>query len=266
MYNQKIVRELFEKWGHEEIVGDPGTTTSSWVVPHINHMILERWLPQEGTALDAGCGCGIESVKMARLGLKVTAIDISTSLLSHAQKRTERAGLGNAITFIQADITESLLLPYNHFDVCIALTGVISHTGSRHRDAIRNVVTCAKPGGLIIFGVDSYYGKIHQYLIMGLLDEAEHVADTKFTSTVSGTFEDYCFTPQELKDILENLNCHIITMFSAPTIGISGYSGCQEGALCHALSLEQRFLGAPELLGIGEQLIVVCEKTTEDRS
>ena len=24
MYDASVVRELFEKWGHEEVVGDPG--------------------------------------------------------------------------------------------------------------------------------------------------------------------------------------------------------------------------------------------------
>jgi len=261
MYHQEAIRELFEKWGHEEVEGDPGETISRWNVPHINHIILDRWLPSEGNALDAGCGRGVESVRMARRGLGVTAVDISTSLLQHAQQRAEKAGLLDRITFVQADITEPLPIPKDSFAVCIALTGVISHTGDRHRDAIANLVACVKPGGLIILGVDSYYGKIREYLSAGRLDDAEHVADTRFTHTVSDTFEDYCFTPQELVDILDALSCGTVAMFTAPTVGAYGYVGESDDVLRRGLALEQRFLGTPELLGAGEQLIAIFEKT-----
>ncbi len=262
MYDQAAIRELFEKWGHEEIEGDPGETTSRWAVPHINHIILDRWLPREGSALDAGCGCGVESVRMAGRGLIVTAVDISTSLLEHSRERAEKAGVADRIRLVRADITEPLPIPKNSFAVCIAMTGVVSHTGDRYRDAIANLVACVRPGGLIILGVASYYGKIRQYLSEGRLDDAEHVADTRFTHTVSDTFEDRCFTPQELTDILDARNCRIVAMFTAPTIGAYGYVGESDEVVRRGLALEERFLGTPELLGVGEQLIAVSEKTT----
>lgn len=262
MYEQKVVRDLFEKWGHQEIEGDPGETKSRWAVPLINHIILDQWLPIEGSALDAGCGLGIESVKMARRGMSVTAADISTSLLRHAQGRAENAGLQDQITFIQVDITEPLPLPSDSFDVCLALTGVISHTGDRHRDAIANLVACVRPGGLIIAGVDSYYGKIREYLSLGRVDEAEHVAETRFTHTVSDTFEDYCFTPQELIEVFSTLKCRLLRMYAAPTIGAYGYVGTSDDVLKRGMALEQRFLGTPELVGAGEQIIAVLEKTS----
>ena len=261
MYDQGAIRELFEKWGHEEIEGDPGEITSRWSVPHINHMILDRWLPGEGAALDAGCGGGIESVKMARRGLSVTALDISTSLLRHARQRAEKAGLLVRITFVQADVTEPLPVPKDSFDVCLALTGVVSHTGDRHRDSIANLVACAKPGGLVILGVGSYYGKIRDYLSWGRLDDAEHLADTRFSHTVSDTFEDYHFTPRELTDILGAVGCTTVAMYTAPTVGLYGYVGAPDDTFRRGLALEERFLGVPELVGAGGELIAVCEKT-----
>jgi len=262
MYNQKIVRDLFEKWGYEEIKGDPGETSSRWAIPHINHMILDRWLPREGCALDAGCGLGVEAVRMARRGLTVTAIDISMSLLRHAQRRAEIAGLKDRISFLRADITEPLPLPEGRFFACIAMTGVISHTGERHKNALSNLVTLVKPGGRIILGAQSYYGKIRQCLTEGRLDDAEHLAETCLTHTVDTTFEDYCFKPQELMDLLRELNCSPLVMLSAPTVGASGYAS--EELLRRALALERRFLGTPELSGGGEELIGVFQKSDRD--
>ena len=181
MYDASAVRSLFERWGHDDIVGGPGTTLSRWSVIHVNHMILDRWMPAEGTVLDAGCGVGVEAIRMARRGLAVTALDISASLLQHARTRAEIAGVLQSISFVQADLTEPLPLPRDHFDMCDALTGVISHTSSRHREALANLVACCKPGGVVLVGVDSYYGKIRQYLHEGRVEDAEHLAPTLFT-------------------------------------------------------------------------------------
>jgi SAM-dependent methyltransferase len=259
-YDARAVRDLFEKWGREEIVGDPGEMQSRWTVRHVNHLVLDRWLPSEGAALDAGSGHGIETVRMARQGLTVTALDVSDSLLDHARRRVELTGVRDRITFVRADLTEPLPLPAEHFDVCLALTGVISHTGARHREAMADLVACCRRGGLVIVGVDSYYGKIHQYLLEGRLDDAEHLADTHFTSTVSDAFEDYCFTPQEVTDLLAALGCAPLQLIAAPALAPYGYVGATDDAMRRGLALERRFLGVPELAGAGEQLIGVFRK------
>lgn len=260
MYDASVVRELFEKWGHDDVEGDPGKTPSRWTVIHVNHMILDRWMPAEGAVLDAGCGIGVEAVKMARRGLAVTALDISGSLLHHARTRAEMAGVQDRITFVQADLTEPLPLPRHHFDMCDALTGVVSHAGSRHREALANLVACCRPGGIVLVGVDSYYGKIRQYLHQGRVDDAQHLADTRYTHTVSDTFEDYCFTIQELTELLAALGCQPEKMFAAPAVASYGYVGASDEHMQRALELEQRFLGTPELLGAGEQIVAVFRK------
>ena len=140
MYDSDVLRRHFDLWEYNEIQGDPGEPVSRWLVPHINHILLDRWLPADGCVLDAGCGRGVESVKMARRGLQVTALDISPGLLRHAYRRAEMAGLLNQINFVEADLTEKLPLPEDHFDVCLALTGVLGHVGERHREAIANLV------------------------------------------------------------------------------------------------------------------------------
>jgi SAM-dependent methyltransferase len=260
MYDAKAVRELFEKWGHDEVAGEPGETVSRWTVIHVNHMILDRWMPTEGSALDAGCGLGIEAVRMAQQGLTVTALDISASLLSHARRRAEIAGVADRITFLQADLTDPLPLSRDGYDLCLALTGVISHTGSRHREALANLVACGRPGGLVIVGVDSYYGKIRQYLHEGRVGAAEHLAETRYTPTVSDTFEDCCFTTEELTDLLAALGCAPEAIYAAPTVAAYGYVGTPDEDMRRGLELERRLLGAPGLVDAGEQIVGVFRR------
>jgi SAM-dependent methyltransferase len=261
MYDPDILRRHFNLWENDEIRGDPGEPVSRWLVPHINHILLDRWLPADGCVLDAGCGRGVESVKMARRGLKVTALDISPGLLRHARQRATIAGLVDQIIFVEADLTEKLPLPENHFDVCVALTGVIGHVGERHCEALANLVTCCRHGGLILIGVQSYLGKICQYLTEGRIDDAVHVADTRFTHTVSDKFEDYCFTASELTNLFADLGCRPEQVTSAPSVAASVYlPNLTDVDFNRVLELERRFLGTPELLGVGEQILAVYRK------
>ena len=260
MYDPDIVRRLFDMWD-DEIRGDPGELVSRWLVPHVNHMLLDRWLPARGRALDAGCGRGVETVRMARAGLLVTALDISPGLLRHARRRVAKAGMLDRVTFVEADLSERLPLPENHFDICLALTGVLGHVADRHRDAAAHLAACCRPGGLLLVGAQSYLGKIRQYLVQSKIDEALHVAETRYTHTVSDTFQDYCFTSGELIGLFDRLGCDLEEMTSAPCVAADGYPpDLPEADFARVLALERRFLGQPELLGAGEQIVAVFRK------
>ena len=260
MYEPDTVQRLFDLWEGDEIEGDPGEPVSRWLVPHVNHMVLDRWLPSCGLALDAGCGRGVESVRMGRRGLVVTALDLSPGLLRHARRRAEQAGVLDRITFVEADLVEPLPLPAEHFDVCLALTGVLGHMGDAHREAAANLVACCRPGGLLIIGVQSYLGKIRQYLGKGQIEEAEHVAATRLTHTVSDTFEDYCFAADELLRLFDELGCDAEFLTGAPTVSADGYPDLPEEDFQRVLAVERQFLGTPELLGVGEQLVGVFRR------
>jgi SAM-dependent methyltransferase len=63
--------------------------------------------PKPGTmVLDAGCGTGVHSIRVANLGFKVHAIDISDVVLQSAQRNAQQAGVADKIEFEQADLTK----------------------------------------------------------------------------------------------------------------------------------------------------------------
>lgn len=68
------------------------------------------------TILDAGCGPGVHSIRVASIGFKVISIDISRSMLAEAERRVAAAGLSERVTFRQEDLTrlsiESGSIPY----------------------------------------------------------------------------------------------------------------------------------------------------------
>src|SRR5271168_3891238 len=55
--------------------------------------------------LDAGCGPGVHSVRVARAGFRVCAVDFSQTMLQEAQSRVATAGLSPAVEFRQEDLT-----------------------------------------------------------------------------------------------------------------------------------------------------------------
>ncbi len=71
--------------------------------------------------LDIGCGTGNFSIELARLGARVTGIDISESMLAKARRKAEAAGL--AIEFIHAD---AMKLPFadNTFARIVSVTAL----------------------------------------------------------------------------------------------------------------------------------------------
>lgn len=67
----------------------------------------ESWLLESCTAgrlLDAGCGTGLFSVRMAQLGFNVTAVDIAPRMVDAARDNAQQAGVTERIALITGDI------------------------------------------------------------------------------------------------------------------------------------------------------------------
>src|SRR6266581_5861321 len=96
--------------------------------------------------LDFGCGEGQISTQLARLGAKVTAIDISPELIEIAERRAKLDGVSEQIEFVIGDITQSPL-PKEKFDVAVCLAA-LHHVDLR--SVAPHVLACVKPGGVVM--------------------------------------------------------------------------------------------------------------------
>jgi len=94
--------------------------------------------------LDAGCGPGVHSVRVARAGCQVCAVDISQTMLQEARLRIAAAGLAPAVEFRQEDLTR-LTLPDASFRYVFSW-GVIIHIHDVEKclDELARVI---EPGG-----------------------------------------------------------------------------------------------------------------------
>ncbi|MEQ8858845.1 MAG: magnesium protoporphyrin IX methyltransferase [Pseudomonadales bacterium] len=91
---------------------------------------LLDWLPADLTGLsvlDAGCGTGALAVEAARRGARVTAIDLSPTLVELARERLPVDVDAGMIEFVSGD----MLAPYlGEFDYAVAMDSLI-HYGRR---------------------------------------------------------------------------------------------------------------------------------------
>lgn len=94
--------------------------------------------------LVVGCGFGEDAIRLAKVGAKVSAFDLSNDSLAIARKLSEREGLD--IAFDQM-ASEQLHYPDNSFD-CILLRDILHHVDI-HR-TMRELVRVAKPNALVV--------------------------------------------------------------------------------------------------------------------
>ncbi|MCA2984811.1 magnesium protoporphyrin IX methyltransferase [Gemmatimonas sp.] len=91
----------------------------------MRHTLL-TWLPPDlhgKRVLDAGCGTGTASIELAQRGAEVVAIDLSPTLVQHAQERAEEVGIDD-IDFRSGDMLDPSL---GHFDYVVAMDSIIHY-------------------------------------------------------------------------------------------------------------------------------------------
>ena len=110
-------------------------------------------------ALDAGAGPGRFSIELARLGARVTVLDVSPGQLSIAREKIEEAGFLTAIErFVEASILDLSALADESFDVVVCYGGALSYVRDARKTAVRELFRVLKPGCVFLTSVMSRYG------------------------------------------------------------------------------------------------------------
>ena len=148
--------------------------------------------------LDIGCGGGILSEPLARLGAEMVGADPSEDNIAAARAHAEGAGV--AIDY-RATTAEELAAANERFDIVLAME-VVEHVA----DVDVFVETCAamvKPGGLMVAATLNRTLKSFALAIVG----AEYV----LRWLPRGTHQwDKFVTPEELETAIERTGLHVI--------------------------------------------------------
>jgi ubiquinone/menaquinone biosynthesis C-methylase UbiE len=153
-------------------VFDRQQTISTWdsdyyhpIAERYYNLLVPRMLKLLGarpgdTVLDAGCGPGVHTIRAARAGLKVKAIDISETMLAEARRRVEQAGVNDAVEFAREDLTR-LSFPDSTFHHVFSW-GVIIHIREIER-ALDELIRIVVPGGRLALYVTNASAWDHKF-------------------------------------------------------------------------------------------------------
>jgi glycine/sarcosine N-methyltransferase len=146
---------------------------------------------QIASAVDAGCGSGFHSILLARLGVRVTAVDISSRMLEELARHT--AGLGLDIRTMQAELKDLPGRGSGSFDAVFCMGNTLAHFLSK--DDLRATLTAFSrvlaPEGILFLQVLNYDR------ILRTRPEIQSVKETKrgtFTRSYKYTGETIQFT------------------------------------------------------------------------
>ncbi|WP_458413192.1 class I SAM-dependent methyltransferase [Schinkia sp. CFF1] len=130
-------------------------------------------------ALDLGCGTGIYSLELAKYGLDVIGIDISSKMIKQARNKASDAK--HKITFLEGDFHH---LPFEdeHFD--LVFTNITIEFATKPKLVICEAMRVLKKGGRFVagfIGKNSPWGKMYQQ--KGRNDEKSVFRNASFFTT-----------------------------------------------------------------------------------
>ena len=131
-----------------------------------NERLMARILPRlavpaDSLFLDAGCGTGEHTVRLAEHGFRCVGVDISFSVVQKAKDRARAKGLEGRVSFV-CDGLEKLPFPDAHFDA-IHCRGVLMHI-PRWQQVVAELCRVLRPGGKILI-LESNHKSVEAYLI-----------------------------------------------------------------------------------------------------
>ncbi|KAJ2476275.1 Hexaprenyldihydroxybenzoate methyltransferase, mitochondrial [Coemansia sp. RSA 2131] len=144
-------------------------------------------------AVDVGCGGGLASESLARLGMHVVGVDAAEENISMAREHQQRDPMLVNLEYRHAT-AEQLVEQREEFDVVVSLE-VIEHVTSAF-EFVRSLVRLARPGGLVVVST------MNRTVVSWLVDVV--VPEYVMGSVPRGTHDVAKFVPpHELREMLD---------------------------------------------------------------
>lgn len=127
-----------------------GTVYSLGRIPRCKTAMLKYLKPGQ-RLLVAGAGHGTEAIEAARMGVHVTAVDLSATMLKHLKARLDRCkDVQGDLTCVHDDIFN--IRDLEKFDMVIANFFLNVFPEKRVDEVANHLATLVKPGGYFVVG------------------------------------------------------------------------------------------------------------------
>jgi magnesium-protoporphyrin O-methyltransferase len=146
----------FQRWA--SIYGNDKLSTVRSTVRQGHAVMMDKafeWLQKTGlkkgsTVLDAGCGTGLFSIRLAKSGYRVKSADIAAQMVNKTREDAEKAGVAGNIEF-EVNSIESVKGTY---DAVVCFDVLIHYPAEGFAQAFRNLSSLTK--GPVIFTYAPY--------------------------------------------------------------------------------------------------------------
>ena len=120
---------------------------------------LRTFLPPDGTILEIGCAAGRYTTELARLGYRVTGVDLSPGLLELCRHAVDAAGVTDRVELFVSDARDLSGIPGSSFDA-VLLMGPLYHLIHRadRIEAVKEAALKLRSGGVFVSAHISRYG------------------------------------------------------------------------------------------------------------
>lgn len=106
-------------------------------------------------AADLGCGTGVDSIALTRLGYRVTGFDISKNMLQRAKKNAER--IKADVDFVTGSVTDISNDYYGKFDIILSLGNSLANLNPQQLEStLQKVRNLLAPDGRILIQILNY--------------------------------------------------------------------------------------------------------------
>lgn len=230
---------------------------------HLRREVIKEHLPKNINAkiLDAGGGTGRVTLRLAKMGYRLTLSDISPDMLDVARQKLSKERLLDRVEIKEADIT-SLPFPDESFDLVLCLGGPLSLSDSFN--AAMELIRVLKSQGKIVVDVFSRYwaatrevSKNPEVALKLVKSELNHAYD------IHGDWG-RVFSPEEFKKLFEGSGVKVIGLYGRFTHLLPKDVGetkeWDEGLFSKVFEIMIGLAKETSVIGMGEELILIGKK------
>ncbi|MFI5313181.1 MAG: SAM-dependent methyltransferase [Candidatus Dormibacteria bacterium] len=219
---------------------------------------LQRLLPRpDAHVLDAACGPGLYSVRLAAGGHRVTAVDVGPAVVGHARRLARKFNVADRMTVRVADLRT--LSTTDRYDAAILIYHVLEGFPRRRQAAVlRRLQVVLRDGAPLIVEMrlrpDQPDGRISSWDVVGgsLLSDRRHLllvetvhdrARNTYLLRETAVFDDGTTAVQQTSSALTRLHA-IPTLFARAGLRVDavydGWSRYRANALCNTVLVVAR--------------------------
>jgi ubiquinone/menaquinone biosynthesis C-methylase UbiE len=224
-YDPKLIEKHFDVYSTSEWARLDKTPIGK-VQFHIHQHYLRKYINKDDEVLEIGPGPGRFTIELAKIGARISVVDISTEQLKLNEEKVRDAGYEESIEWRKKlDILNLKGIDDNKYDATVVYGGPLSYVLEFVDKALDEVIRVTKPGGVILTSVMSCLGTYHH--LIGLVfemseeigleefDELTMTGDVLGKLADQGTHQCHMFRWSEFRETLSRHPVEILDASSA---------------------------------------------------